>query len=73
MINCAESRETVSSKEFEQENSYRFEKVYPFYPRNVSVKKAKRKSSYNDRIPLCNWTMPTQPEGYIRAGKYDLL
>ena len=73
MINYAESRETVSSKEFEQENSYRFEKVYPLSPRNVSVKKAKRKSSFKNRISLSNWTMPAQPEGYIRAGKYDLL
>jgi len=37
------------------------------------VKKAKRKSSFKNRIPLSNWTMPAQPEGYIRAGKYDLL
>ena len=73
MINCAESIETVSSKEFERENSYLINKIYPLSPGNVSVKKAKRRSSYNDRIPLSNWTMPAQPEGYIRAGKYDLL
>jgi len=73
MINYAESIETVSSKEFDQENSYRFEKVYALSPRNVSVKKAKRKSSLKNRIPLSSWTMPAQPEGYIRAGKYDFL
>ena len=73
MINYAESIETVNPKEFEQENSFLLEKVYPFSSRNVSMKKAKRKSSFKDRIPLCNWTMPAQPEGYIRSGKYDLL
>jgi hypothetical protein len=73
MINYAGSIETVTSKEFEQENSHLFEKAYPFSSRNVSVKKARRRSRFKNRIPLCNWTMPAQPEGYIRAGKYDLL
>jgi hypothetical protein len=73
MINYAESVETVTSKEFERENSYPINKIYPLSPGNVSVKKAKRKSSFKDRIPFSNWTMPAQPEGYIRAGKYDLL
>ena len=73
MINYAESIELVSSKEFGQENSFLPEKVYPFPSRNVSVKKTKGKSSFKDRIPLCNWIMPAQPEGYIRSGKYDLL
>ena len=73
MINYAESIETVISKEFEQENNYLIKKIYPLSPGNVSVKKAKRKSNLKERIPLSNWTMPAQPEGYIRAGKYDLL
>jgi len=73
MLNYAASIETVMPKELEQENSYLLDRVYPFSSRNVSMKKAKRKSSFKGRIPLCNWTMPAQPEGYIRAGKYDLL
>ena len=71
MINYAESM-TVSSKELEQ-NIYFIEKVYPFSTGDVPPKKTKRKSSFKNRIPLSNWTMPVQPEGYIRAGKYDLL
>jgi hypothetical protein len=72
MINYAESIETVMPKDLEQ-NIYFIEKIYPFSPGNVSLKKAKRKSSLKNRIPLNNWKMPVQPEGYIRAGKYDLL
>lgn len=73
MLNYAASIETGMPKEFEQENSFLLKKVYPFSSRNVSMKKAKRKSSFKNRTPLCNWTMPAQPEGYIRSGKYDLL
>lgn len=73
MINYAESIETVISKEFEQQNNYFIKKIYPFSPGIVSLKKAKRRSSLKNRIPLSNWKMPVQPEGYIRAGKYDLL
>ena len=67
-----ESIETVILKELEQ-NIYFIEKIDPFSPGDVSMKKATRKSSFKGKIPLCNWTMPTQPEGYIRAGKYDFL
>jgi hypothetical protein len=73
MINYAESIESVISKKLEQENNYLIKKIYPLSTGKFSVKKAKRKSNLKERIPLCNWTMPAQPEGYIRAGKYDLL
>ena len=69
MINSVESIETVVSKELKQENNFLLEKLYPFSPNDVT----RKKSSFKDGIPLCNWTMPAQPEGYIRAGKYDLL
>ena len=72
-INYEESIETVMPKELEQENNYFIKRIYPLSPGNVSVKKAKRKSNLKDKIPLSNWTMPVQPEGYIRAGKYDFL
>ena len=71
-INYEESIETLILKELEQ-NIYFIEKIDPFSPGDVSMKKATRKSSFKGKIPLCNWTMPTQPEGYIRAGKYDFL
>jgi len=71
-INYEESIETVILKELEQ-NIYFIEKIDPFSSGDVSMKKATRKSSFKGKIPLCNWTMPTQPEGYIRAGKYDFL
>jgi len=73
MINYAESIGTVISKELEKENDHLFENTYPFTPVNVLRKKANRRSSFKNKIPLCNWTLPTHPEGYIRAGKYDLL
>jgi len=71
-INYEESIETVILKELEQNICF-IEKIDPFSPDDVSMKKATRKSSFKGKIPLCNWTMPTQPEGYIRAGKYDFL
>ena len=71
MINYAEGIETAISKELEQENNYLIKKIYPLSPGKVPVKKTKRKSNFKGRIPLCNWTMPAQPEGYIRAAKYD--
>ena len=73
MINSVESIETVASKELKQENNFLLEKLYPFSPNDVTRKKSSPKSSFKDGIPLCNWTLPAQPEGYIRAGKYDLL
>ena len=73
MINCVESLETISSKELKQANNYFIENIYALSPINPSPKKVKQKTSFKDRTPLRNWTMPTQPEGYIRAGKYDLL
>ena len=71
-INYEESIETVILKELKQ-NIYFIEKIDPFSPGDCSIKQATRKSSFKGKIPLCNWTMPTQPEGYIRAGKYDFL
>jgi hypothetical protein len=65
--------ETAVSKALEKGKDYLIEKSYTFSPGNVLRKKAKRKSSFKNKIPICNWTMPAQPEGYIRAGKYDLL
>jgi len=65
--------ETAISKELEKGNNYLIEKTYRFSPGNVFPRKAGRKSSLKNKIPLCNWTMPAQPEGYIRAGKFDLL
>jgi hypothetical protein len=73
MINFAESIEIVKPEEFEQQNNYLVKKICPLPPGNVSVKKSKRKSNLKERVPLCNWIMPVQPDGYIRAGKYDLL
>ena len=73
MINYIESIETLISNEPEPENDHLTKKICPFSRGNISLKKAKRKTSLKDRIALCNWTMPAQPEGYIRAGKYDLL
>jgi len=73
MINSVESTDTVISKELKQENNFLLEKIYSFSPRSDTRKKSKLKSSFKNGIPLCNWTMPAQPEGYIRAGKYDLL
>jgi hypothetical protein len=73
MINYMESLETTVSKELKQENTPFIQKIYPLSHVNVSRKKIKQKSTFKDRIPLCNWKMPKQPEGYIRAGKYDLL
>jgi len=73
MINSGESIETVVSKELKQENNFLLEKLYPLSPNDVTRKKSNPKSSFKDGIPLCNWTMPAQPEGYLRAGKYDLL
>ena len=73
MINYADSIETLISRDVEQEKDYPIEKVYPVSPCNVSMKKAKRRPGLKKRIALFNWTMPAQPEGYIRAGKYDLL
>jgi len=72
-INYAENIEPVISKELDQEISDLLEEVFPFSPGDVSKKKANLKSSFKGKIPLCNWTMPTQPDGYIRAGKYDFL
>ena len=69
MINSGESIETVVSKELKQENNFLLEKLYPFSPNDV----ARITPSFKDGIPSCNWTMPAQPEGYLRAGKYDLL
>jgi hypothetical protein len=71
-INYEESIATVILKELEQNIDF-IEKIYPFSPGDVSPKKPKRNSNLKDRIPLCSWTMPAQPEGYIRAGKYDFL
>jgi hypothetical protein len=65
--------ETAISKALEKRNDYLIEKNYSFSPGRFLRKKAKGKSSFKDKIPLCNWTMPAQPEGYIRGGKYDLL
>jgi len=73
MINSVENIETVISKELNQENNFLLEKIYSFSPNDVTRKKSSPKSSFKDGIPLCNWTMPAQPEGYLRAGKYDLL
>ena len=73
MINYAESIDPVISKEFEQQNNYVIKKICPLSPGNISTKKAKSKSNLKKRIPLCNWTMPAQPEGYLKTGKYDLL
>jgi hypothetical protein len=73
MINSVESIETVISKELNQENNFLLEKIYSFSPGDVTRKKSKPKSSFRNGIPLCNWTMPAQPQGYIRAGKHDLL
>jgi len=73
MINYVESIETIISKDLKQENNYLPEKLHPFSPDDVTRKKSKPKSSFKNGTPLCNWTMPAQPEGYIRAGKYDLL
>jgi len=73
MINCVESIETLILKEPERKENHLTEKIHRLSPGNISMKKAKRKTSFKDKIPLCNWTMPIQPEGYIRAGKYDLL
>jgi hypothetical protein len=73
MINFAESIETVISRELEQENNHLIKKICPLAQGRVSVKRARRKPGLKERTPLCNWTMPRQPDGYIRAGKYDLL
>ena len=73
MINYAESIDPAISKESEQQTNYVIKKIYPLAPGNVPIKKARSKLYPKKRIPLCNWTMPTQPEGYIRAGKYDFL
>jgi hypothetical protein len=73
MINYADGIETLTSRNLEQEKDYRIEKVYPLSPCDISMKKVKRRSGFKKRIALCNWTMPAQPQGYIRAGKYDLL
>jgi hypothetical protein len=73
MINYMENLETVVSKELKQEKNHFIQKIYPLSPIDISRKNVKRKSRFKDRIPLCNWTMPKQPEGYIRAVKYDLL
>jgi len=73
MIISVESIEAMIPKKLRQENNFVLEKLYPFSPNDVTGKKTSPKSSFKDGIPLCNWTMPAQPEGYIRAGKYDLL
>ena len=73
MINYAESIDPVISKESDLQNNYVIKKIYPLSPGNISAKKAKSKSNLKKRIPLCNWTMPAQPEGYLKTGKYDLL
>ena len=65
--------ELVTSTKLGQKNSSSIEKVSLLSVLNVSGKKAKRKAGSKDKIPLCNWTMPAQPQGYIRAGSYDLL
>jgi len=73
MIKFAGSIDIVKPKESEQQNNHLVKKMCSLAPRNVSVIKSKRKSNLKERTPLCNWIMPAQREGYIRAGKYDLL
>jgi len=73
MINFFESIETLTTGDLERENNDPAEEIYPLFRRNISEKKLKRKPGVRKRIPPCNWTMPAQPEGYIRAGKFDLL
>jgi hypothetical protein len=73
MLNYIGGIEVFTSRTPEQVNNHRIEKHYPLSPGNVSLKKAKRKSGFKKGFPVCNWTMPAQPEGYIWAGKYDLL
>ena len=73
MIDYMENVDTAVSEQLEDAKSYLIEKSYSFSPRDVFRKKAKRKSGFKNKIPLCNWTMPAQQQGYIRAGKYDLL
>ena len=73
MINYIEAIETLTSRDSERQNNYFLENVYSLSHGNVPMKKAIRKTGFKKRIPLYNWTMPTQPEGYIRAGKFDLL
>lgn len=73
MINYREGIETLISQEPGQQNDHLTEKIYSFSPGNTFIKKVKRKTNVKGRIPLCNWTMPAQPQGYLRAGKYDLL
>ena len=73
MKSYVESNDTSISTGLKQHNNYFVEKLYSLSPIYGSWKKANRRSGFKDGIPLCNWTMPAQPEGYIRAGKYDLL
>ena len=73
MINYMERVETVISKELDKGNSDLIENSHPCSPDSAFRTKTKRKSNFKNRIPICNWTMPAQPEGYIRAVKYDLL
>ena len=73
MTNYIESLKQITSRDPEQEVNYRIEKPYPLSPGNAPVKKAKHRPGFKKENPLCNWTMPAQPAGYIRAGKYDLL
>ena len=73
MINMVESLEPVISKELKPENIPFIQKIFPVPPVNISPKKIRRKSNFKEITPLCYWKMPAQPQGYIKAGKYDLL
>ena len=73
MINYMENINTAIPTEFNEAKGYLVEKKDPLSPDDVLRKKAKQKSSFRNKHPICNWTMPAQPEGYIRSGTCDLL
>jgi hypothetical protein len=75
MIDLIENIEIVPEKELKQENHLLVEKIYLAPVINISKKNIenKKRKTEERKIPLCKWTMPPQPQGYMKFRKHDLL
>ena len=75
MIVFSENIEIAPSKELKEENISFVEKSNLAAAINISSGRSKPRTNKGGKkkTPLTKWTMPLQPEGYLRAGKYNLL
>ena len=75
MIDYLEATGTVPPKKLSKEKNSFTNKIHPASFFNIESQKPKTKINKvnKNKIALHKWIMPPQPEGYIRAGKYDFL